>query len=404
MRYVRKRLDVDWSDLASGLASCLRPPNRRAVLRRLAACWPEPDMVVPCLSVRSGFDLLLSSVDWPPGSEVLMSAITIPHMATLVRLHGFTPIPIDVDLDTLLVASATVRDAVTPRTRAVVFSHLFGARADLTDLARLSREMGLLFIEDRAQSFAGAPDRLGDADVALYSFGSIKTATCLGGAVLLIRDAELRNVLIERQATHPYQSTSAYAGKLLKGGLMLGLGTPTLFSIFTRVAHLTGSDPEAILRHLSRSFSDAHLPSQIRRQPSTALLAVLQRRLAGYDKHRVEARRQAGERFAAQLSPIVTRLGGRADRHTHWLFPVICTDPEAIVAAGRAVGFDLTRGSSALVALGPASTNADMAMQNVVYLPLCPRMPESATGRLATAISTATGDQGKQADRVASQK
>lgn len=173
---------------------------------------------------------------------------------------------------------------------------------------------------------------------------------------------------------------------------MLGLGIPTLFSIFTWIAQLIGSDPEVILRRLSRSFSDVHLRSQIRRQPSTALLAVLQRRLTGYDKHRVDARRQAGERFAAQLPPTVTRLGGKADRHTHWLFPIVCTDPEAAVAAGRAVGFDLTRGSSTLIGLDPDCTNADQAMQHVVYLPLCPTMPPAATDRLATAITTATGD------------
>ena len=71
----------------------------------------------------------------------------------------------------------------------ILVAHLFGSRVDLAPLAR----PGVLLVEDCAQSFRG-PGARGDppADVSLFSFGSIKTATALGGALVRVEDAALR--------------------------------------------------------------------------------------------------------------------------------------------------------------------------------------------------------------------
>jgi len=389
VRYARKRVDLTARDLGYGVLGCLRPLDRGAVLRRLAARWPEPETVVPCLSVRSGFDLLLSAVDWMPGSEVIVSAVTIPHLATLLRLHGYVPVAVDVEPDAMLLDLDAVRRAVTPRTRALVYAHLFGARADLTALTRMVHECGLMMIEDRAQCFDGSPDRLGDADVAMYSFGAIKTASCLGGAVLLMRDAALRQAITGTQAAYPWQHDSDYLLKLLKGCLMVALGTPRLYAVFTGLASAVGLDYDAVVRHLSRGYSDRGLLDQIRRQPSTALLALLAHRFAHYDRRRVDARREIGDRLAAELPSTVAHLGGQSRAHTHWLFPVVSDRPDALVFAGRAAGFDLTQGSSTLVSLDPACEAAERAMRGVVYLPAYAGMEYQAIARLAATVAAA---------------
>nr|MBA3528617.1 DegT/DnrJ/EryC1/StrS family aminotransferase [Propionibacteriaceae bacterium] len=184
VRFARKRLDLNVGVAAYGLAVCARPPAREAVAAQLAAAWSPADAVVACLSVRSGFDLLLASTNWPPGSEVLLSAVTIPHLATLVRSHGYVPVAVDIDPATMEVDPEAVRASCTTRTQAVVFAHLFGARADIAALAGVARSCGLMLIEDCAQCYDGVTRTLGEADVAMYSFGTIKTSTCLGGAVL----------------------------------------------------------------------------------------------------------------------------------------------------------------------------------------------------------------------------
>jgi perosamine synthetase len=226
IRFARKRLDLSPFDVVRGLAFCARRHQSRDVLASIASVWDPAETVVATLSVRSGFDLLLGAVDWPPGSEVLFSAVTIPHLAALVRSHGYVPVPIDLDPDTLEVDVGVVERACTERTRAVVIAQLFGARANLTALASIAKIRGLLLVEDCAQCYDGADRRLGPVDIAMYSFGTIKTATCLGGAVLLVRDPMLQKRIRTRHDSYPTQPISEYFRKLLKAAALLMVGVP----------------------------------------------------------------------------------------------------------------------------------------------------------------------------------
>jgi dTDP-4-amino-4,6-dideoxygalactose transaminase len=52
--------------------------------------------------------------------------------------------------------------------------------------------LALLVVEDCAQAYCGTEfDGHPDADVAIFSFGPIKTATASGGGLLRVRDGEL---------------------------------------------------------------------------------------------------------------------------------------------------------------------------------------------------------------------
>jgi len=186
--WIRKRLDIGWADLACGLMYCAAPLSRRRLAGAIESEWSADGSALVCLSVRSGFDLLLETLDWPDGSEVLISAVTIQDMVRIIEHHGLTAVPVDIDWDSLLPGVEHVRQALTPATRAIVVAHLFGSRTRLNHLAELAAERGLLLIEDCAQAYGGHEYR-GDprADASLFSFGPIKTATALGGAVMVLR-------------------------------------------------------------------------------------------------------------------------------------------------------------------------------------------------------------------------
>lgn len=141
VRVARKRLDVTAADLVRGLRFCVAAPSRPVAERRVAAAWTPPEAVISCLAARSGLDLLLACVGWPPGSEVLLSAVTIPHLPVLIRAHGYVPVPVDVDPATLRLEPA-VRAACTPRTRALVHAQLLAAQDDVAALAALAGDAG----------------------------------------------------------------------------------------------------------------------------------------------------------------------------------------------------------------------------------------------------------------------
>ena len=107
--WVRKRLDIRWSDLGSALRDCLTRWNRGALADDLEDLWSPAGDALPCLSVRSGFDLWLQSLALPPGSEVLVSAITIRDMVRIIEAHGLVPVPVDVNPEDLSVNVESLR-------------------------------------------------------------------------------------------------------------------------------------------------------------------------------------------------------------------------------------------------------------------------------------------------------
>ena len=185
---VRLRLDIGWWDLVAGFAGGLRAGSRqreRCELERL--CAPGGNALV-CLSVRTALDLYLRACRWSPGSEVMYSALNLPEMARIVRRYGLVPVPVDYDLDEGLPTEDDLEAARTPRTRAILVAHLFGMREDLGPLVTYARRHHLAIIEDCAQAFTGRDERgYPGADISLFSFGPIKTATALGGAIAYVR-------------------------------------------------------------------------------------------------------------------------------------------------------------------------------------------------------------------------
>src|SRR5687768_445186 len=127
----RKQLDINWADFAFGLRSMLRPTRGRDT-GILPSGWIPTDEELVSLSVRTGWDLFLTALGLPPGSEIIMSSVTIPDMARIVQHHGLVPVPIDVDAGRLEPDLDELEQSISPRTRAILVAHLFGSRIDMT--------------------------------------------------------------------------------------------------------------------------------------------------------------------------------------------------------------------------------------------------------------------------------
>ena len=257
----RKRIDIDWSDLADGLGACVRakPPHENTF------CDAES---LVCLSIRSGFDLLLGCLGLPAGSEVLVSALTISAMPRILIEHGLVPVPVELDSSPLSVTHEALRDAVTPQTKAILVAHLFGSRMDMEPVLAFAREHHLLVIEDCAQAFVGAAFKgHPESDVRMFSFGPIKTATAIGGAVLFVRDAALREKMQQRQATYPEQSTAGYFRRLLVFGLFKSLLAPGPYSVIIGLSRLSGKNHDEVVTSLGQSFAGPGFFAKIRHRP-----------------------------------------------------------------------------------------------------------------------------------------
>lgn len=126
--------------------------------------------------------------------EVILPAMACATPANTAILAGFRPRFADNDPATGLITPEALDARWTPRTRAVLFIHLFGQTGDLGAMARWCRERKVVLIEDNAQALgARMPDGrvVGSVgDMSVYSFSPGKFLGCGGGA-LLVRDEGL---------------------------------------------------------------------------------------------------------------------------------------------------------------------------------------------------------------------
>lgn len=147
------------------------------------------------VGVASGTDavlLALRALGLGPGDEVITVAHTAVATVAAIELSGATPRLVDIDPNTCTLDPAQLAPAITPRTRAVIPVHLYGAPADMAAILSVARAHDLLVIEDCAQAH-GARYRghmvgtLGD--VATFSFYPTKNLGALGdgGAVATSR-------------------------------------------------------------------------------------------------------------------------------------------------------------------------------------------------------------------------
>jgi dTDP-4-amino-4,6-dideoxygalactose transaminase len=391
--WVRKRVDIGWSDLAAALAHCLAPGDRATRAAKLERIWSHGDDAVACLSVRSGFDLWLSAMNLPVGSEVLVSAITIPDMLRIIEDHGLVPVPVDIDPDHLAVDTASLEQGLSPRTRAILVAHLFGTRHPLDDVARFARRHKLSLIEDCAQAFIGAGfTGHPEADVSMFSFGPIKTATALGGALLRVPDGEVRERMRQVLAAQPLHGSWTYARRVLKyTGIKFLTGRLSYAAVF-HSWELLGRDPDQLVNGAVRGFAGPGFFRRIRRQPAASLLAVMQRRISRFDTEQLARRGRNGRFLLEQLRGSLVSPGWASAEHTYWVFPVLVDESSRLISALRRAGFDGSSAHSMCVVPPPPNrpeqraVMAENILPRIVYLPYCSALPRSEMERMADVV------------------
>lgn len=390
----RLTLDFTLRDLAYALTACARQPDAAREGLVLEAEWAPAGDGIAALSVRSAFDLYLTALGLPAGSEVLMSGVTIPDMVRVVREHGLVPVPVDLDLDTLFPTPAGCERAWSPSARLLVVAHLFGGRNDLTPIAAWAHARGLRVVEDCAQGFI-APEERGSplADATFYSFGSIKTMTALGGALVRVADARVLARMRASQGRWPVQSTRRYAAKVGRSAALMLVQRPRIYATIAMLCDLTARDFDRLIQESVKGFPvppGGSLLPLLRHRPCGALLALLRHRLRTFDGKHLAARARQGEHARGVLVPHARVFGAEQPLRTHWLFAIGSDDRAAAMRVGRMMGLDVAPGASSIAAVPRPAERPDLPplqaerfMERILFIPAHPGVPDEAIDRLA---------------------
>ncbi len=121
------------------------------------------------------------------GDEVIMPCFTFVASFEGVLSAGAVPVMVDVD-ESLTLNPRAVRNAITPKTKAIMPVHMCGSMADMDALQDICKEYNLLLLEDACQAIGGSykGKQLGTiGDAGTFSFDFVKTITCAEGGVVM---------------------------------------------------------------------------------------------------------------------------------------------------------------------------------------------------------------------------
>ena len=146
-------------------------------------------------SATSGLMAAIGALNLGYGDEIIVSPYTMSACASSALVYGAIPVFADVDRATGSLDPASIRAAITPRTRAVLVVHQFGIPADMDSIMEIARTHDLKVIEDCAQAhgakYRGTPvGTIGD--VGVFSLNVNKTIQTGEGGVCVTNDEDVR--------------------------------------------------------------------------------------------------------------------------------------------------------------------------------------------------------------------
>lgn len=159
--------------------------------------WAEYFKVKHAISVNSATSGLYAAVGAAgigPGDEVIVSPYTMTASATGALVYQAVPVFADISPETFCLDPKSIRERITPRTRAIVVVDLFGHPAEMDEIMAIAKEHNLIVIEDAAQApgamykgrFAGTLGHMG-----VYSLNYHKHIHCGEGGIVVTDDDEL---------------------------------------------------------------------------------------------------------------------------------------------------------------------------------------------------------------------
>ncbi|HWP49035.1 MAG TPA: DegT/DnrJ/EryC1/StrS aminotransferase family protein [Candidatus Limnocylindrales bacterium] len=165
--------------------------------------------------------LALDALGVGEGDEVIVPSLTFVASFQAIKATGATPVPCDVEYDTLLMDLNDMERRITPKTKVLMPVHYAGNPCNMEALLEIKERYKLRVVEDAAHAFGSITSKgqkIGSfGDITCFSFDSIKNITCgEGGAVVcqeealaeLIRQKRLLGINRKSNSTAPWRERS----------------------------------------------------------------------------------------------------------------------------------------------------------------------------------------------------
>lgn len=145
-------------------------------------------------SATTALHTAISACEIGPGDEVLVTPYSMAATATAILMNNAIPVFVDICEDTFNLNPNEIEQWITPRTRAIVVTNLFGLPANLILLREIADKYNLYLIEDNAQAPGATIDGKNAGTFGhlnIYSLNYHKVIHSGEGGIILTDDEKL---------------------------------------------------------------------------------------------------------------------------------------------------------------------------------------------------------------------
>lgn len=143
--------------------------------------------VIGVTSCTAALFLSLKALGIGEGDEVITTPMTFIATPNSIIHAGAKPVFVEVEKETGNINADLIKNAITPRTRAIMPVHLYGQMCDMRKITVIAKKHHLAVIEDAAHAIEAKRDGIGVgklSNFACFSFYATKNITCgEGGAI-----------------------------------------------------------------------------------------------------------------------------------------------------------------------------------------------------------------------------
>ena len=141
-----------------------------------------------CIGVANGLDaltILLKASEFSDNSEIIVPANS--YIATILAVSNANLIPVFVEpkLENYLIDPQAIEQAISPKTKAILVTHLYGKCCDMDEINKIAQKYNLKVFEDAAQAHGAIYQnkKAGNlSDGAGFSFYPSKNLGAMGDA------------------------------------------------------------------------------------------------------------------------------------------------------------------------------------------------------------------------------
>ncbi|HIJ82581.1 MAG: hypothetical protein HW380_2071 [Magnetococcales bacterium] len=332
---------------------------------------------------------VVMALNLPAGSEIIMTPITIHDIVNVLLIAGLKPVFVDIDPQTYQMDPDRLLQAITPKTRAVLVTHLFGLATDMDHIQSLCRQHGLVLLEDGSHAYNAAwkGRKLGTfGDAGFFSLSSLKAVSTGYGGMVITREPGLAEG-VRQQARQLPAVAKKHLWAIIFRNLILNLATHPVFfswSTFPLVRWISDRSPETIRK---MQTDNPHV-LRLRELPASWLwkfndvqaglgLECLSR-VQGWDEKRRQNAQILLERLGGVARDRLPRLL-EGSHNVFWRFPFRAPEGAGFRRFMARRGVDLTTtllpccSSMPIFAdIGRETPHAQRAVREVHFLPVHP--------------------------------